>query len=77
MKDLANLFHIKQLQYKNGRNQPVSLVVEHCAIGAGGLGLIPRRVESNTGSPTTRHRCDVSLKLFRGDGADHSLHALV
>ena len=48
------------------------------AISASGLGFDSRPVRSNTVTPTTCHRCDVSSELCcPGAKPRHSLHAAV
>ena len=43
------------------KKRPAGVAVEGIAIGAGGLGSLPRPVRSVAVTPTSRHRCDVSL----------------
>ena len=51
-------------------NCPVSSVVTHITISAGGLGFDSLAGQIDTVSPTARYRCDVSSELFC-PGASH------
>ena len=50
-----------------GLNRQDCAVLNDIAIGAGGIRSIPGPVKSDTMSPTARHCCDVSLKLYSPD----------
>ena len=69
-----------QIEINNYSSKIFGVMVENSAVGAGGLGLIPRPVKSDTVSPTARHRSHVSSELCcpalsAGDGPRYSLHA--